>query len=249
MAPSKLSPAAPTVYSLTVPSGWSGDVTPSKANFADKFIPALKTYTNLTSDQTSQNFGAQITFRSVGANDGWILETAMGSKKGGTINTSGNLIAGDNANNQRYKNIISFATGILPDVPFNIQSAYVKVKQNSVVGIDPLTDRFANLIIDIKKGTFGNLALESTDFEEIANKVRAAAFKKPSINNWYTATFNAVGWSYINNLGVTQMRVYVGRHFGPFYIKNSQTDYITLFSGNSQTIANRPILVITYLMP
>jgi hypothetical protein len=41
-------------YSITVPVGWSGTVTPSLGG--DPFCPASKSYTNLTSNQTSQNY-------------------------------------------------------------------------------------------------------------------------------------------------------------------------------------------------
>jgi hypothetical protein len=44
-------------YSFTVPSGWSGTVTPSKGAYS--FTPASKAYTNVTSNQTGQNYDAQ----------------------------------------------------------------------------------------------------------------------------------------------------------------------------------------------
>ncbi len=44
------------LYSFAVPSGWSGTVTPSKAGTT--FSPANRTYTNVVSDQTGQNYTA-----------------------------------------------------------------------------------------------------------------------------------------------------------------------------------------------
>ena len=41
-------------YSLAVPAGWSGTVTPSFG--MDPFCPGSKTYTNVTANQTSQNY-------------------------------------------------------------------------------------------------------------------------------------------------------------------------------------------------
>ncbi len=41
-------------YTATVPSGFSGTVTPTKAGYA--FTPASRTYTNVTSNQTGQNY-------------------------------------------------------------------------------------------------------------------------------------------------------------------------------------------------
>ena len=44
-------------YSLTVPSGWSGTVTPAKVGLM--FTPANRSYTNLQSPQTGQDYTAQ----------------------------------------------------------------------------------------------------------------------------------------------------------------------------------------------
>ena len=43
-------------YSFLVPPGWSGTVTPSKANYT--FTPVNRSYTNVLSDQSAQNFTA-----------------------------------------------------------------------------------------------------------------------------------------------------------------------------------------------
>jgi parallel beta-helix repeat protein len=43
-------------YTITVPYNWSGTVTPSKAGYA--FGPSAKSYTNVTADQTFQNYTA-----------------------------------------------------------------------------------------------------------------------------------------------------------------------------------------------
>ena len=43
-------------YTITVPSGWSGTVTPSKTNYI--FSPPSRTYTDVLVDQTAQNYTA-----------------------------------------------------------------------------------------------------------------------------------------------------------------------------------------------
>ena len=43
-------------YSTSVTNGWSGTVTPAKTGYA--FIPASRTYTNVTSNQTGQDYTA-----------------------------------------------------------------------------------------------------------------------------------------------------------------------------------------------
>jgi hypothetical protein len=46
-------------YSLTVPSGWSGTVTPTKGNTGTwVFTPTYRTYSNVTSDQDGQDYTA-----------------------------------------------------------------------------------------------------------------------------------------------------------------------------------------------
>jgi hypothetical protein len=43
-------------YTISLPSGWSGTVTPAKSGYA--FSPASREYTNITSDQTGQDYTA-----------------------------------------------------------------------------------------------------------------------------------------------------------------------------------------------
>jgi hypothetical protein len=45
-------------YSITVPSGWSGTVTPFKTSYT--FLPASRTYSTVTSNQTAQNYIATL---------------------------------------------------------------------------------------------------------------------------------------------------------------------------------------------
>ena len=52
-------------YSFTVSPGWSGTVTPSRTGFA--FSPASRTYTNVTANQTAQNYTARPTVFTFGS--------------------------------------------------------------------------------------------------------------------------------------------------------------------------------------
>jgi hypothetical protein len=47
-------------YTATVPYGWSGTATPTKSGYA--FTPVSRTYNNVTSNQTGQNFTATLTY-------------------------------------------------------------------------------------------------------------------------------------------------------------------------------------------
>lgn len=55
-------------YSLVVPNNWSGTVTPSLAGYA--FTPASRTYTNVTANQSGQNFTATATYHTISGNAG-----------------------------------------------------------------------------------------------------------------------------------------------------------------------------------
>ena len=55
-------------YSITVSYSWSGSVTPSKTGYS--FSPTAKTYTNIISDQTTQNFTAAAITYTISGNAG-----------------------------------------------------------------------------------------------------------------------------------------------------------------------------------
>jgi hypothetical protein len=67
-------------YSITVPTGWTGTVTPSKTSYT--FTPVNRAYTNVTANQTAQNYAAAfITFNITGnaGVDGASLVSSDGS--------------------------------------------------------------------------------------------------------------------------------------------------------------------------
>lgn len=55
-------------YSISVPNGWSGTITPAKAGFT--FTPTNRAYSNVTSDQANQNYTAQQTTYKISGNAG-----------------------------------------------------------------------------------------------------------------------------------------------------------------------------------
>ena len=78
-------------YSATVSAGWSGTVTPSKSGYT--FSPASKSYSNVTSNQTNQNYtGTAITFTISGSAGvaGATLSYTDGGSKTATADSSGN---------------------------------------------------------------------------------------------------------------------------------------------------------------
>ncbi len=55
-------------YSIAVPAGWSGTVTPSKPSYT--FAPANRTYTSVTANQTAQNYVATLITYNITGNAG-----------------------------------------------------------------------------------------------------------------------------------------------------------------------------------
>jgi hypothetical protein len=53
-------------YSITIPHGWSGTVTPSKTGYS--FIPINRVYSNITSDTTNQNYLASLNHYTITGN-------------------------------------------------------------------------------------------------------------------------------------------------------------------------------------
>jgi predicted outer membrane repeat protein len=230
-------------YSFTVPSGWSGTVTPTKTGVT--FKPAGIPYNSLITNQTNQNYADIVNIASTASYDGWILESAKGTGKGGTMNSTATTFhLGDDNLNRQYRSILSFNTAPLPDTAV-IQSAVLKIKQSGLpVGINPFTV-LGTLYTDIRKGYFGTSpALELADFNALATASKIGSFGATPVSGWYSSTLNATGKSDINKTSLTQLRLY----FATPTNNNSSANYMSFFSGNAAA-GNQPLLVITYSLP
>jgi len=104
------------------------------------------------------------TFRSAGAQDGWILESSETSNKGGTFNANATTFRlGDDAAKKQYRAVLSFDTGSLPDDAV-ITKVTLKLKRQGVVGGGNPVNKFKGFIMDIRNGTFGAAGLQKPDF-------------------------------------------------------------------------------------
>jgi hypothetical protein len=230
-------------YSFTVPYQWSGTVTPSKTGVT--FKPPSITYASLAVNQTNKNYADIVSFASTASYDGWILESAKGTGKGGTMNSTNTTFQlGDDKLNRQYRAILSFNTAALPDAAV-IQSAFLKIKPSgSPVGVSPFTV-LGTLYAEIRKGYFGSSsALELTDFNALATAAKVGSFGKTPVSGWYGATLNATGVSDINKVSLTQLRLY----FATPTNNNNQANYMLFFSGNG-VAGSQPLLTITYSLP
>jgi hypothetical protein len=219
-------------------------VTPSKGGTV--FTHTRRTYTNVTTNKTAQNYTAipttAVSFQSAGAQDGWVLESSETSNQGGIVNpTVASLILGDNANDRQYRSLLHFNTASLPDNA-TIARVVLKIQKQSLTGTNPFTTH-GKITIDIRKGAFSNAApLQTTDFQAAADKPAVGLIADhPQAAGWYVSILRAIAYPYINRTGITQFRL----QFALDDNDDLAADFIRFFSGNAPA-ANRPKLIIEY---
>ncbi len=190
----------------------------------------------------------QLTYKSQGANDGWILESSEVSNLGGTMNSSAATFnLGDDSANKQYRAILSFNTAAIPDTA-TVTKATIKVKSAGVTG--PLADPISTFLgfkVDIMNGTFGLPALELTDFNATAGKTYGS-FTTALVSGWYSIDLAGPN-AYVNKLttnsGLTQIRLRFTTDDNNDLIAN----ILALVSGNTATSTDRPQLIIQYYVP
>lgn len=228
--------------------------TPSPSKTATQTKTATRTRTpTITPTPTRTPVTTLKAINSTAGQDGWILETTEISNKGGTKNSTGTSFnVGDDAAKKQYRVILSFNTSSLPDNAV-ITKVTLKLKKRVIGGGGNPITMFQGFVLDMKKGFFGtSAALEAVDFQNaipLGTGKNFGPYINPSfINGFYNFTL-ANGGTYINKLatngGVTQIRV----RFKLDDNNNATANFISLFSGNHTTAANRPKLMITYYVP
>jgi CSLREA domain-containing protein len=184
------------------------------------------------------------TFRSIGENDGWLLESTETSSKGGAMNSTGQAIAiGDDAANKQYRSILHFDIASLPNNAV-ITKVTLMLKKKAIFGTDPFTTH-KFIKVDIRNGGFSNnTALQLTDFQGAASKNWVGTIKNNPVNDWYSAVLNQLAFPFVNLQGATQFRLY----FALDDDNDKIADYIQFFSGDASA-TSRPQLIIEYTVP
>jgi len=186
-----------------------------------------------------------LSVKSQGANDGWVLESTETSGVGGTVNATGTTFnLGDAAGDKQYRGILSFNTASLPDTAI-ITKVILKIKKQSLVGADPFAS-LGTLRVDIQKPFLGATpGLTSADFEAVAGKSTIGSIPNNAVNSWYSKIWKTnTFFSFINLTGTTQFRL----RFSIDDNDNGTADYLKFFSGNA-SVASRPTLIIEYYVP
>ena len=185
------------------------------------------------------------TFRSTGAEDGWVLESGEATNTGGSLNaTATTFRLGDDANNRQFRAILSFDTSGLPDNAV-ISSVVLKIKKQGLAGSNPFSS-LGNISVDLRNGAFNNNpALETADFQAPADQSAAMTITNNPSSGWYSRSLSASYFNLISLTGTTQFRL----RFATDDNNNHVADYLLFYSGNFSTSTNRPTLVIKYSLP
>lgn len=187
-----------------------------------------------------------VTFTSVAAEDGRVVESSETSNVGGTAtpnnSTTSAIRVGDTSADAQYKGFLSFNTASIPDGA-TIQSVTLSIRRGTSSGTNPFTTH-GSLLADVQNGAFsGSNTLQTADFQAAATAVGVCSLSNAASNGTNsTCTFNAAGLAAINKLGTTQVRIY-------FALDDNDdlgNDYIGYYSGDNNTAANRPTLTVTY---
>jgi len=187
------------------------------------------------------------TFKSQGAYDGWILESFETSNKGGTMNSTANLLyVGDNAQDKQYKSFLSFDTSSLPDGSV-ITNAQLKINIKAFTGGNMFTPTKAlgNLLMDISTPYFGTKAnLAVGDFQAIASKNSVGTLASAPAVGWYTITLKTTSFLFIKLDDTTQFRL----RFQKDDNDDLGADYLKIYSGDAGDV-NSPQLIVEYYVP
>jgi hypothetical protein len=178
--------------------------------------------------------------------DGWILELSENASKGGILNSTDYINLGDDILRNQYRSILSFPTGVaLPDNAV-LTKVTLKLRYLGIVGGGNPVAIFQGFMMDIKKGTFGTVSLQLTDWQAAADKT-IGPFSPPRVGGWYTFDLTSIR-AYINKLatlsGVTQIRLRFFREDDDNFAAN----FLKFYSGN-HLVPSRPTLIIEYQVP
>ncbi len=190
------------------------------------------------------------TFRSTGANDGWVLETSENSNVGGTVDSrAATFVLGDNAQNAQYRSILHFPTYYLPDNAV-VTRVILTIKKQSVIGLDPFLTH-QNIQVDIYNGifgfdgTFGSFSLQPTDFQANSSMNAVGFISNNPVNGTYWTMLDATANNLINLTGSTQIRL-------GFQLDDNNDlgdDIIAFHSGDAPLLLDRPHLQVEYYVP
>lgn len=186
-----------------------------------------------------------MSFDSIGAQDGVVLESGENTSVGGSLNSTNPTFAlGDDGANRQYRAILSFDTAALPDTGTPV-AGYLDILKSTGVGANPF-NTLGDIKVDIRKGSFnGNAALELADFQATPSLGGVASMPGTPVGaGWYISILGKPAFVYINRTGITQFRL----RFALDDNNNSSPNYLVFYSGEVSS-GFRPILILQYYLP
>jgi hypothetical protein len=195
----------------------------------------------LTATPTATPTSKTLTFTSVDANDGWVLESNEFSNVASQKNNGGALRVGDDSRNKQYRSLLYFDTASLPDKAV-ITKVVLSVKKLGTAGANPFATH-GNLVADMKKGFFGLAPLELADFNAAGEPINSTSiFRTSDGGTWYQLTVNSLHFKYVNLYGTTQFRL----RFTKDDDNDKIADFISFHPGGDAE--NSPQLIVTYTL-
>jgi hypothetical protein len=237
---------------LSVASNGALTGTPTSNNLGVNQFSVRATDDEGLSDTATMNItvsfsGPQtVTFKSIAAEDGYILESGETTDVGGTFDATGAgggaLRLGDNNQDRQYKTVVSFDTSSIPDNA-TITDVTLRLKRSSLLGTNPFNTHGAcNVGIKNGNGFSENLALQAGDFQVGASDNQVAVMSNATSDGyWSSGVLGAGGRNNINKIGRTQLRL----RFATDDNDDLGNDYMGFYSGEAVD-ADRPQLIVTY---
>lgn len=189
-------------------------------------------------------------FKSVGSNDGWVLESQKTSEIGGTRNASeATFVLGDDNRDRQYISILQFSTASLPDNAV-VTKVTLMIRSQRYTGTNPFTTH-GNISVDIKKGYFGSSgligvnSLDRGDFQALASLNNAGVILNNPVTDWYWTVLDPSASQFVNSTGVTEFRL----RFQLGDNADRGNDWIRFYSGNYSSSISHPMLQIEYYIP
>jgi hypothetical protein len=180
-------------------------------------------------------------FQSVGAYDGWVLESGENDEVGGKVDAGATtFFVGDGSSDQQYRSILHFNTASIPNNAL-ITKVTLKIKKQGLVGTNPFNTH-GGLLVDIRKPYFHTRPdLQPEDFQAPSDLHPAGTVQNVSGATWYTATLDPAAYPWLNLAGSTQLRL----RFTLDDNNDNGQDYLKFYSGNAAS-ADRPVLTVEY---
>jgi hypothetical protein len=187
---------------------------------------------------------ASLTFVSVAAYDGQVLEDTRTSGTGGSVYSGDAFRLGVSELGAEYRGILSFATAPLPDRA-GIISVTLRIKQAGAAGPNPFG--FMGPIVGaIKSGAFGNnILFQPADFQNPATAGPVLTIANNSSGGWYSAALVPGAFPYISRTGTTQFRL----RFLTVPDNRVSAAYLSFCAGDWVVPSDRPRLTIRYTVP